>query len=124
MAALVHLDVGIAALNRIESSCHVARSAEAHVPVVEVVRGANEYGSVLLRDSSLGPVDIGGHALVIAHGNHQLAFDSGYRLELRFGGVALFDQLGIRRGPGLRESGGYRNNTEQQSEERRSSHRD
>ena len=92
MPAFIHLDVCVAAFHRIELGCHAARRAGADVPIIEVVRRANEDGAVALR-GVLGPVNICGHTLAIAHTDHHLAVDNRNRLELRFDLVALFAKL-------------------------------
>ena len=102
--ALVHLDIGIAALDGVEFGAHVARRAVAHVPEIEVVRRADKDDGVFLR-SVLGAVDVGGHALAVAHRHHELALDDGDLRQLLFGGVAGRDELLIGRGALLRANG-------------------
>ena len=86
MAALVHLHEGVAALHGGEFGGHVARRAVAHVPEIEVVGRADEDDGVLLR-RVFGAVDVGGHALAVAHRDHQFAIDDGELCKFLFGGV-------------------------------------
>ncbi len=91
MAALVHLDEDVAALDGVELVGHVAVGAEADVPEVEVVGGAAEDDGVLLA-GVLGAVDVGCHADAVAHGDHDLAVDDGDVFELFFDGFAFDDE--------------------------------
>src|SRR5271170_5151573 len=103
--AFVHLNKDIAALDSFELRGHVARRTELHVPVVEVVGSANKDDGVFLR-RIFGPIDVGCHALAVAHGDHQLTVDYGNGLELLLDCVTLGDQLRIGRGRRLSESFG------------------
>src|SRR2546426_11513358 len=78
---LDHLHIGIPALHGVQFGAHVARHTVAHVPVVEVVRRAHENHRVFL-GGVLGAVDVGGHALAVAHGHQELALNDGDGLEL------------------------------------------
>src|SRR2546425_2962060 len=97
---LDHLHIGIPALHGVQFGAHVARHTVAHVPVVEVVRRAHENHRVFL-GGVLGAVDIGGHALGVAHGHQELALNDGDRLELLLPRHALGGDFLAQPGPSL-----------------------
>ena len=96
VAALVHLDIRVAALDGFELGGQVARRAATHVPVIEVVRRADKDDRILL-GRVLGPVDVGRHAFAVAHRHHDFALDDGERFQLLFGGIACGNHLRVER---------------------------
>jgi hypothetical protein len=69
------------------------KTAELHVPEVEVVGSAAEDDGVSLR-LILRPVDIGSHTDTVLHGHHHLAVDDGDVFELLLDGRVFFDEGG------------------------------
>jgi len=99
-AAFVHFDQGVAVLDGFEFSGHVAGGAEGDVPIIEVVGRAGKDDRVFLR-RVLRTIDVGLHALAVAHGDHDFALDDGDGFQFFFRGVALGDYGWIGRA-GLR----------------------
>src|SRR5262249_44816608 len=100
MTALVHLDEGISALDRIKLVGHVARRAIANVPEVEVIRRPHEDRGVFLR-RVFRTIDVRRHALAIAHRYHKLALDNRDGLQLLLERVSPGDLFRVGGSPPL-----------------------
>ena len=104
VAAFVHLDKRVAALHGSQFRGEIARCAQFHVPVIEIVGSAHEDNGYFLR-RIFRTINIGRHALSVPHGNHDFAIDNGERFEFLLNGVPAGDQLKIAGGGRLSESG-------------------
>ena len=100
MSSLVHLDVDVSALYRVEFSRHVTRRAVADIPKIEVIWSANKDRRIFLR-CVFRPIDIGRHALTVTHRDHELALDNSNRLQFILNRVSPGDHFRGQAGSSL-----------------------
>src|SRR5262249_52589051 len=100
MTALVHLDEGVSALDRVKLVAHIARRAVANVPEIEVIWRPHEDRGVFLR-RVFRAIDVRRHALAIAHRYHQLALDNRHGLQLLLERVSPGDLFRVGGSPPL-----------------------